>query len=196
MSAPDRGDVGRMPRGGEPVMDGGADRASADRGLARAVVPRDEQQHAVAVGDCFVEGSIDRTPRSVEAHPMEIDGPVRLDAPAAEALVPATVESCSEAALLRRRNSRCGTPDRFRLGLGRSLSCRHRRVRLFLVAGERTDRRGDARPERRLLRGERAHAPPRPSAAGHKRRRCRTFRPQSASHPGHCPRRCRSGSGP
>ena len=91
----DGGDFRRVPGSGEPIVNGCADRASADRRLTRALMSGDEQQDALAPRNRLLERSVDCAPRAVEAHAVEVDGPIRLDRAAADASVPCSVESCT-----------------------------------------------------------------------------------------------------
>ena len=188
---PNRCDVRRMARCSEPIVDGGANGATPNRRFSPPLVAGDQQNEAVAARHSAVELAIDGPPGAVERQAMEIHRPVGLHVPAPQPLVPATIETGPDRALLRRCVCRLRS-QAHRLCCRRSIRRRCRHVRLILVAGKWPDRRGDSRPQGRFLRGERAHAPPRPSAAGHKRRRCRTCRRRSAWLPRHCPRRCRS----
>ena len=58
-----------MARGGEPVVDGGADRAALDRRFAGAVVAGDQEKHTVAAADRLIERAVDRRPCRVEVIP-------------------------------------------------------------------------------------------------------------------------------
>ena len=78
MSPANRGDRAGMARSREPVVDGGPDFAALDRRIARAVVPGDQQNHAVASRNRLLEAAIDRLPGSVERHPVEIERAVRI----------------------------------------------------------------------------------------------------------------------
>jgi hypothetical protein len=77
------GNIRRVARGREPVVNDRSDRASADRRLPGALVAGDQQQDAVAARDGLLERSVDRAPCAVEAHAMKIDDSVRLDRAAA-----------------------------------------------------------------------------------------------------------------
>jgi hypothetical protein len=98
MSGPDGGDIGRVSRRGEPVVHRRPDRSAPDRRLARAVMAGDEEHQPLSPRNRLVERSIDRTPGTVEAHPVKVDDMVRSDRPAAEPAIPATVESRSDRA--------------------------------------------------------------------------------------------------
>ena len=92
MRTPDRGDVRGMARCSEPVVNRGADAAALDRRIAGAMVASDQQHEAVAARDGGLEGSVDRSPGGIEAHPMQIEHAVRLDRAAPKPLVPAAVQ--------------------------------------------------------------------------------------------------------
>jgi len=69
------GDIGGVARRGEPVVDGGADTPALDRRIARPVVAGDQQQHAVPGRNRLLKPTVDRLPRAIEVHPVEIEGP-------------------------------------------------------------------------------------------------------------------------
>jgi hypothetical protein len=96
MRAPDSRDIGGMARRGEPVVDGGADPAALNWRFPRTMMPGDEQDDALAAGDCPLKTLVDRLPRGVEVHAMQVEHPVRLDRTALEALVPRRIEMCAE----------------------------------------------------------------------------------------------------
>ena len=89
MSASNGGNRAGMARRGEPVVDGGPDLATPDRRIARAVMPGDQQDHAVAARDRLLQTAIDCLPGSVERHPMEIERAVGIDIARAKPSVPA-----------------------------------------------------------------------------------------------------------
>jgi hypothetical protein len=89
---PNRGDIRRMARGFEPVMDRGPNPPSLDRRIAWPVMPGDQQQHAVAASDRLFETAIDCSPRGVEIHAMEVEHAIRLNRSGAKAFVPASVQ--------------------------------------------------------------------------------------------------------
>src|SRR6185369_16111623 len=93
--AADGGDARRVARGGEPVVDGGANAAPCDRRIAGPVVPGDQQQDAVAGRDRALERPVDRPPCGVERQAVQVEQPVRLDRPAAQTLIPAAVEGAA-----------------------------------------------------------------------------------------------------
>jgi len=191
--AANRGNVTSMTGGRQPVVDRSPDRPAPDRRLARALVAGDQEDDPIAAPHRSLQLTVDRAPGAVEGHSVEVDDPIGLDVAARKALVPASVERSAKAAA-RLRRSRCVARPSWDIdGLLRTwLSC----FRKIFVAGQGSDRGRDARPQRRFLRAERAHGPPRPSAAGQRRRRCPTFRRRSGSRRVHCPRRCRTGSAP
>jgi len=81
VSAANRRNSMRMARGGEPVVDGGADPSALNGRIARAMVARDQQDHAVPGTDGLLERPVDGTPRGIEVHAVEVDDAVRLDRP-------------------------------------------------------------------------------------------------------------------
>src|SRR5690348_16042894 len=95
----DRCDVAGVPRGGEPVMNRRPDRPAPHRRLAGALVARDEQDEALALADRQFQSAVNRAPRAVKAHPVEVDDPVGFDASAAETPIPAPVEGRANPAL-------------------------------------------------------------------------------------------------
>lgn len=80
--------VRRVPRCREPVMDRRADAPTLNGRLTGAMVPSDQQNHAIAAPDRLFETAIDRCPRPVEVHAVQVEHPVRLQIAAANALVP------------------------------------------------------------------------------------------------------------
>jgi hypothetical protein len=96
---PHHGNVPRMPRRVEPVVDGRADRAAADRRLARAVMAGDEENDPVAARDRLIERPVDRPPGGVEAHAVQVDDAIGLDTAGAEPPVPRRVEGRTGAIL-------------------------------------------------------------------------------------------------
>ena len=191
-----RSDVACVPGGCEPVVNSGADSAALDRRLAGSMVTRDQQDHPFSARDHLLEAAVDGHPRFIESHSVEIDRAVRLDGSAAQSLVPAAVKRP-----LANWSALCGSdrrsPEDWRRGL-----CLGKLVRLFSCfdfyfgTRERSDGRGDARPQLRLLRAERAHAPQHLWARGSAPRRTPTYRRRSQPPPAPRPRRCRSGSAP
>ena len=92
MRAPDSGDLRRVARSGQPIVNGGADAASLDGRLAGAGMAGNQQHDAVAALDGLLQAPVDRGPGAVQRVAMEIDGAVGLDRPFGEAPVPAAVE--------------------------------------------------------------------------------------------------------
>jgi hypothetical protein len=76
-------------------MHGGPDCAAPDWWLARAMMAGDEDNKTFPVGDRLFKRAVDRPPRTVEAHSVKVDGPVRDDRAAAKPFVPATIKCCS-----------------------------------------------------------------------------------------------------
>ncbi len=69
-----------------------ANPAALDRRITRAMMPRNQQQEAVAASDRLLQSSIDRPPCKVEVHPVEVEHPIRINKAAPKALVPASIE--------------------------------------------------------------------------------------------------------
>ena len=92
MRAADRCDSLRMARRSEPVVNGRPDLAALDRGISRAVMPGNKQNHALAGGDRPFERAVDCSPGRIEAHPVEIDDAIGLDRARTKPFVPASVE--------------------------------------------------------------------------------------------------------
>jgi len=95
VSAAHGGDVRGMARGGEPVVDRGADPPALDRRIARPVVTGNQQHHAVAGRYGAFETTVDRLPRAIEVHAVEVEHAVGLDRSALQPPIPATIESRS-----------------------------------------------------------------------------------------------------
>ena len=81
-----------MPRSGKPVVDGRADAPARDRRLARPMMAGNEQDNAVTGINRLLENAVDRAPRGVERHPVQVEHPVGLGRARAEPPVPACVE--------------------------------------------------------------------------------------------------------
>jgi hypothetical protein len=79
-------------------MDGSTDRAAPDRRLAGAFVAGNEEHDAIARRNRMIERAVDRAPCRIEAHSVQVDDAVGLDAPAAKPAVPAAVQSRSRTA--------------------------------------------------------------------------------------------------
>src|SRR3954447_16395017 len=85
-----------VPRSGKPVVDRCADAPALDRRLPRPMMPGNEQDDAVARINRLLENAVDRAPRFVECHPVEVEPPVKLGRARAEPPVPARVERIPE----------------------------------------------------------------------------------------------------
>jgi len=166
-------DIARMARRGEPVVDGSADRASANWRLAGSLVTRNEKNDALLVRHRLVERAVDCTPGSIEGHSMKIDDPVRFELSAREPPVPASVERFSRRPLLLRSLGSGCRARRHGPGYNFLLRCCFEGLRIGPVSRQRPDRRGNTGPEGGFLRAERPHARRRPWEEGHKRRRWR-----------------------
>ena len=77
---------------GEPVVNGGADAPTLDRGVARAMMAGNQQHDPVAGTNGALKPAINRLPGGVEGHPVEVEDAFGLDCAAAQTLVPATVQ--------------------------------------------------------------------------------------------------------
>ena len=86
------GDARSVARGGEPVMDGGADSAPLDRRLAPALMAGNQQQDAVSGGDGLLERSVDRFPGAVEIVAVKVERAIGLDVAGAKTLVPTAIQ--------------------------------------------------------------------------------------------------------
>ena len=90
------GNARRVPRSGKPVVDGGPNAPTLDRRLARPMVAGDEQDDAVAGVNRLLEKAVDRAPRGVQRHPVEVEHTVGLRGARAKPTVPACIESIPE----------------------------------------------------------------------------------------------------
>ena len=86
------GDLRRMPRRRQPVVDRSANAPAPDRRLTWSVMAGNEKDDALAAGNCKLEAAIDRCPCAVEVHAMKIKDPVRFDRPAPQSLVPSSIK--------------------------------------------------------------------------------------------------------
>jgi hypothetical protein len=198
MGTSHRGDVPGVPGCGKPVIHRGPDTAALDLRLARPMMASDQQQDPVPARDRLFEPAIDRRPGVVEVHAVEVEHPVGLDRAAAQLLVPTAVEGLI--------NDRCRLPPRCLSRLWSRVSwgwrvrdrCLPRRgnIRRFHLSGQRANGGRHPRPQLGLVRAERAHARPRPSAPGSALRRSPTFRRPLQPLRDQRPRTCRTGSVP
>jgi len=85
-----------MPRSGKPVVDRGPNAPARDRRLAWPMMAGNEQDNAVTGINRLLENAVDRAPRGVERHPVQVKHPVGLGLARAEPAVPARVESSPE----------------------------------------------------------------------------------------------------
>ena len=166
MSAPDCGNLRGMARDSQPVVNGGPNPAALDGRLAGPGMAGDEEDDTVAARDRHLESAIDRRPGLVERMPVKVDGAVRLDRSAFQPLVPAAVQCRSGPGLGRRwRRRRPPLYNRRDVNACAWVYWTFRDLRKLLgIAGEGTDGRRDARPQRLFVRAERAHGQPRPWA--------------------------------
>lgn len=197
MRAAHRGNAGRMARGCEPVVHGGANTPALDGRLAGTVMAGDEEYQALTAADRLLEPAVDRPPRTVKVQTMEIDGAVGLDRAAAKPAVPAAVEGRSKPWLGSCNRDCRRSPNDARV------ERRWQRFRSFfsilcfnLGTRQRLDRGCHSGPKLSLVRAERAHARRCPWESGSAPRPRPTCRPRSQPLQGPRPRRCRSGSAP
>ena len=66
----------------EPAVDSRPDSPTRKRRIAFAAMAGDEQHQAVTGGNRALEAAVDRFPGRIEAVPVKVDDPVRLDASA------------------------------------------------------------------------------------------------------------------
>lgn len=111
--APDRGDISSVPRSGEPVVNRGPNLAALDRRFAGPMVAGDEQENPLITANRKRQSTVDRVPRAVEIHSVEIKYPVRLDIARSEPPVPSPVEGRSGS-----RSNRNEGNDRARRSFG------------------------------------------------------------------------------
>src|SRR5437868_2418565 len=161
----DGSNLGGVPRGCEPVVNGRTNPAALDRRLAWAVMAGNQQYDAVPSHNCLVEPAIDRRPSAVEVLAVQIDHPVGCNRAGPELPVPGPVEG-----LLRNGNRPTRSIPRLRCW--RRSEARRGFYWWFgggsgnLLPRQRPNGRRDARPELGLVRAERAHGPQRPWARG------------------------------
>ena len=86
------GDVRGMAGSGQPIVNRCSDAPALDRGLARPMMARDQEQHPLTASDGLFEAAIDRRPSAVEVHAVKVQDSVRLDRAAAQPFVPVSVE--------------------------------------------------------------------------------------------------------
>ena len=149
---PYRCDARGMAGNRQPVMNGGPDAPPFERRLSLALMPRDEEQDAVAGRDRTLQCPVDRVPRPIQAVPVKVHDPVGLDAARAQAAVPAPIE---RGMLMTDR--RPGSGDRGSNG-GPSFPGRRDSRKLNLIDLHRRSRQGpdggrNLRPQGGLLRG-------------------------------------------
>lgn len=93
MSSADGGDLRRMPRGRQPVVNCCSNAPALDRRLALAMVTGDEEENTFAPSDRMLKAAIDCSPGSIEVHAVKIKDPVWLYAAVPQHLVPAAIKS-------------------------------------------------------------------------------------------------------
>ena len=94
VSAPDRCNVGGVARCRQPIVDCSTDAPTLNGWLARSMMPGNQQDDSVASNDRLLEPSVNRRPRTIEVHAMEIDRHIGLDIAASKTLIPTPIE-CS-----------------------------------------------------------------------------------------------------
>lgn len=88
VSAANRGDRTRVTRGGEPIVDGGADPAPLDRRTAGTMMPRDQQDDALAPDNRLLQPVVDHVPGAIEGEAVKIEHTIGLDRARPKASVP------------------------------------------------------------------------------------------------------------
>lgn len=197
VSAPDRCNVRGVTRCRQPVVNRRTNAPTLHGWLARAMMPGNQQDDAVASNDRLLEPSVNRRPCAIKVHAMEIDRHIGLDIAASQTLVPTPIErSFSDW-------TRLGA--NFRQGARQRLGCLWRCTRFLFIfrslwndafPRQRSDRRRDTRPELGFLSAEAAHAQRHPWGEGSTPPRWPTYRRRSQPRPGLRPRTYRTGSGP
>ena len=104
MSAANRRDPARVTRYGKPIVDRRPDPPAPDGRFARTMVTGYQQDDPFAGVACPLQGEIDRVPRTVEIHPVQIDHAIGLHGPGAELAVPCPVQRCAGAKRPRRQH--------------------------------------------------------------------------------------------
>ena len=92
MGSADGSDARRMAGRRKPVVDRCTDAAPLNRRVARPMMPRDEEDDAVAGIDRLLEGTVNHGPGALKVKPVKIDHPVGRDGAGTQFLVPAAVE--------------------------------------------------------------------------------------------------------
>lgn len=197
MRPPDGCNVRGMARCRQPVVHGCPDSAPLDRWVAGAMMAGDQQNDAFAIRYRLLEAAIDRRPRGVEVHAVQVQHPVRLNASSAQPLIPASIKSSlvdrnGRRARLRRDELVRPRNHSLRLGFRPLFRC----LRSRLVPRQRTNGGRDLRPQFGLVRAERAHAQRRPWGRGSTPIPRPTSRRRSLRHRVRRPNTCRSGSAP
>lgn len=185
------GNPRRMARRLEPVVDRRANFAPLDGGSALPGMACDQQDHSLSSGNRALQPGVDRAPRAVEVHSMQVDDAIRLDFAGTQAPVPARIERTGRGFCPRRRPRRCRCR---RNGYGfRSPGLRRFGSGLESLARQRADRRCDPVPQRPFVRVERSHGRRCPSGSARAHSLSMTCHRQSPSPPARRPRRYRPG---
>lgn len=193
-----------MARNGKPIVNGGADLTSLYRRLAGPMVTSDQQDEPLARFARALQRTVDRVPRAVEVHSMQVDDTVRPKRSGAELPIPSPVERRSRPYRPRREGLRLRRPDGWRfLDLRRNSRCMTFRPGLLRLARQGPNACCHPSPELSLVRAEVSRHSPGLRGAEHylserapaRRPRQTCLRP-SALRPALHPKTCRSGSGP
>ena len=91
-------------------MNRGPDFAALHRWIPGPVMAGDQEHDAIAPGNGLLEPTVDRLPRAVEAHAMEIERAIGLDRARTKAPVPACIERIAKLGRQTRRR-RFRAPD-------------------------------------------------------------------------------------
>jgi hypothetical protein len=96
MSAANRRDRTRVARGGEPIVNGGADFPAPDRRIAWAMMPGDQKDDALAPGDRLFQPAVDRAPGAIEREAVKIEHTIGLDGTGPKTPVPTRIQAVSK----------------------------------------------------------------------------------------------------
>ena len=195
VSSADGGDRRRVARRCKPVVHGCPDLAPLDRRLAGSMMAGDQQQHPIAASERLLEAAVDRRPGRIQAHPVEVEYAIGLNAPAAEAPVPAAIEG----PVGDRHRFRPGWPTCQRGSHQRRRTDCPRRISAFrasLLSRQRPNCGRDTGPQLGFFRAEGTHGRQRPSGPGSALDRWPTCRRRSPPPRRRTPKRYRTGSVP
>jgi hypothetical protein len=151
----------------EPIVDRRPDPAALDGWLAWPMMARDQQHQAVSARNSLIEASVDRCPRRIKVHAMQVDDAIRRSRPAAQLLVPASVESpFADWKGLRAADRRGALKGHSCYLLGNNSWRIFSGFRNQPFARKRPNGHRDPGPQFRLFRAERAHGRPHPWGRG------------------------------